>query len=232
MVALLHTFVGLAATIVAWGNFGKEFTFTGKNDEIHGVSFGKAWTNHRVKNKIETWIGMWIGSLTFTGSIVAALKLNGNIGSKPLILFGNFRHFLNLMIMMYVIGVCPVFVIWPKIWYVATNCGVSLFLGWHLIMAIGGADMPVVISMLNSYSGWATSFSGFMLDNDLLIIAGALIGSSGAILSFIMCRGMNRSIVSVIAGGFGLEVATEQVIEGEMVACEMKEIVDDLLKAK
>ena len=152
---------------------------------------------------------MWIGALTFTGSIVAALKLNETIGSKPLILFGNFRHFLNLLIMMYVVGVCPVFVIWPKVYFLGVNCGVSLFLGWHLIMAIGGADMPVVISMLNSYSGWATSFSGFMLDNDLLIIAGALIGSSGAILSYIMCRGMNRSIVSVISGGFGLEITTE-----------------------
>ena len=152
---------------------------------------------------------MWIGAITFTGSIVAALKLNENINSAPLILYkGNFRHWLNLIIMILVVGLCPIFVYKPYFIILAANCSLSLFLGWHLIMAIGGADMPVVISMLNSYSGWATSFSGFMLGNELLIISGALIGSSGAILSYIMCRGMNRSIVAVIAGGFGLEIST------------------------
>lgn len=199
MVALLHTFVGLAATVVAWANYIKEFGINGdyKPDDL------------RAANKIETWIGMWIGAITFTGSIVAALKLNENINSAPLILCGgNFRHWLNLCIMIAVIVLCPIFVYKSIFIILAINCILSLFLGWHLIMAIGGADMPVVISMLNSYSGWATSFSGFMLGNELLIISGALIGSSGAILSYIMCRGMNRSIVAVIAGGFGLEVST------------------------
>lgn len=140
MVALLHTFVGLAATIVAWANYIKEFGINGqlRSDEL------------RAANKIETWIGMWIGAITFTGSIVAALKLNENINSAPLILCGgNFRHWLNLVIMLAVIGLCPVFVFKPLFIVLATNCAISCFLGWHLIMAIGGADMPVVISMLN-----------------------------------------------------------------------------------
>eukprot|EP00828_Plagiopyla_frontata_P008851 TRINITY_DN1448_c0_g1_i2.p1 TRINITY_DN1448_c0_g1~~TRINITY_DN1448_c0_g1_i2.p1 ORF type:complete len:1094 (+),score=187.95 TRINITY_DN1448_c0_g1_i2:37-3318(+) len=223
MVALLHTFVGLAATVVAWANYIKKFGINGqtKPEEL------------RAANKIETWIGMWIGAITFTGSIVAALKLNENISSAPLILYkGNFRHWLNLVIMIIVIVLCPIFVYKPYFIILAANCGLSLFLGWHLIMAIGGADMPVVISMLNSYSGWATSFSGFMLGNELLIISGALIGSSGAILSYIMCRGMNRSIVAVIAGGFGLEISTQQNISGQLKPVTTPDVVDALLKAK
>ena len=197
MVALLHTFVGIAATMVGWANYGKEFSF-GEKTRLDS-------DDPMTKNKIETWIGIWIGAITFTGSVVACGKLNGNISSSPLMLGGSFRHWLNLFIMIAVIGLCPVFVMTVNVWLLVVNTLLSLFLGWHLIMAIGGADMPVVISMLNSYSGWATSLSGFLLDNELLIISGALIGSSGAILSFIMCRGMNRNFLAVIMGGFGIE---------------------------
>ena len=118
-----------------------------------------------MKNKIETWIGIWIGAITFTGSVVACGKLNGNIRSSPLMLGGSFRHWLNLFIMIAIISLCPIFVMTVNVWYLIIDTALSLFLGWHLIMAIGGADMPVVISMLNSYSGWATSFSGFLLNN-------------------------------------------------------------------
>ena len=197
MVALLHTFVGIAATMVGWANYAKEFNF-GERTRLDE-------SDPMMKNKIETWIGIWIGAITFTGSVVACGKLNGNISSSPLMLGGSFRHWLNLFIMIAIIALCPIFVMTVNVWYLIINTVLSLFLGWHLIMAIGGADMPVVISMLNSYSGWATSFSGFLLNNELLIISGALIGSSGAILSYIMCRGMNRNFVAVIMGGFGIE---------------------------
>ena len=182
LIALLHSFVGAAAVLVG---FNVHLTAT-HTDVLHAV---------------EVVLGIFIGAVTLTGSLVAWGKLNGRIASKPLMLPG--RNWINLGMLVAVAGLG-----W---WYVATLSLiplllvtlVSLALGCHLVAAIGGADMPVVISMLNSYSGWAAAFSGFMLDQTILIITGALVGASGAILSYIMCRAMNRSFVSVILGGFG-----------------------------
>ena len=182
LIALLHSFVGAAAVLVG---FNVHLTAT-HTDVLHAV---------------EVVLGIFIGAVTLTGSLVAWGKLNGSIASKPLMLPG--RNWINLSMLVAVAGLG-----W---WYVATLSLVplllvtliSLALGCHLVAAIGGADMPVVVSMLNSYSGWAAAFSGFMLDQSVLIITGALVGASGAILSYIMCRAMNRSFVSVILGGFG-----------------------------
>ena len=182
LIALLHSFVGAAAVLVGF-NVHLSATHT---DVLHAV---------------EVVLGIFIGAVTLTGSLVAWGKLNGRIASKPLMLPG--RNWLNLAALVAVVGF--------GYWYVATLSLIplllvtliSLALGCHLVAAIGGADMPVVISMLNSYSGWAAAFSGFMLDQTILIITGALVGASGAILSYIMCRAMNRSFVSVILGGFG-----------------------------
>ena len=182
LIALLHSFVGAAAVLVGF-NVHLSATHT---DVLHAV---------------EVVLGIFIGAVTLTGSLVAWGKLNGRIASKPLTLPG--RNWLNLAALVAVTGF--------GCWYVATLSLIplllvtliSLALGCHLVAAIGGADMPVVISMLNSYSGWAAAFSGFMLDQTILIITGALVGASGAILSYIMCRAMNRSFVSVILGGFG-----------------------------
>ena len=182
LIALLHSFVGAAAVLVGF-NVHLSATHT---DVLHAV---------------EVVLGIFIGAVTLTGSLVAWGKLNGRIASKPLMLPG--RNWINLAMLVAVAGLG-----W---WYVATLSLVplllvtlvSLALGCHLVAAIGGADMPVVVSMLNSYSGWAAAFSGFMLDQTILIITGALVGASGAILSYIMCRAMNRSFVSVILGGFG-----------------------------
>lgn len=194
MVAALHSFVGIAATIIGFASFLKEDVL-GKHEKIQLV---------------ETFLGVFIGAITFTGSVVAYGKLDGRIGSKPLILCGCFRHILNLTVIILSTVLLICFVVEENLIYLYVMTVLALFLGWHLVMAIGGADMPVVVSMLNSYSGWATSASGFMLNNRLLIISGALIGSSGAILSYIMCRAMNRSFVSVIAGGFGIETGGER----------------------
>ena len=188
LVAMLHSFVGLAAGLVGLASYID-----------HGDN------PHKLVHQIEILLGVFIGGVTFTGSIVAFGKLRGTIGSKPLLLPG--RHLANLVMVL----AC----IWPLgVQFIgADGTGgltaliivtvISFILGVHLIMAIGGADMPVVVSMLNSYSGWAAAASGFMLDNNLLIITGALVGSSGAILSYIMCRAMNRSLANVIFGGFG-----------------------------
>jgi NAD(P) transhydrogenase subunit beta len=192
MVALLHSFVGLAATLVGYSKF--IYDVTGEE--------GDMGTMH----KIETFIGVFIGAITFTGSVVACGKLEGKIRSNPLLICGSGRHAINALVLMTCFGLLYGFLSTPGVdatAYLVIMTVLALFIGWHLIMAIGGADMPVVVSMLNSYSGWTTSASGFLLENDLLIISGALIGSSGAILSYIMCKAMNRAFVSVIAGGFG-----------------------------
>lgn len=195
LVAILHSFVGLAAVLVGLANYyGPHVDAGDAASMIHNV---------------EIFLGVLIGSVTFTGSIVAFLKLQELIGSKPLLLPA--RHFLNLIVFMACIGLGYRFLV------AAPGGGtgpllcmavLSLFLGAHLVLAIGGADMPVVVSMLNSYSGWAAAATGFMLANDLLILTGALVGSSGAILSYIMCRAMNRSFISVILGGFGSETTS------------------------
>jgi NAD(P) transhydrogenase subunit beta len=195
LVAILHSLVGLAAVLVGFANFMD-----------HGSSpvtplIGVAKTIH----DIETYLGVLIGAVTLSGSVIAFGKLNGSIGGKPLTLPG--RHWLNLGLLVITIVVGKQFVDQSAAGAGMTPLlimtGVALLFGVHMVMAIGGADMPVVVSMLNSYSGWAASATGFMLSNDLLIVTGALVGSSGAILSYIMCRAMNRKFLSVIAGGFG-----------------------------
>ena len=191
LVAILHSFVGLAAVLVGFGTY------------LGGASIPQ---NEILIHHIEIFIGVCIGSVTFTGSVIA---FRGSIGGKPFMLPG--RHFINLAMLIATIALGVLYVMAPGVsgnQYLLAATLLTGILGVHFIMAIGGADMPVVVSMLNSYSGWAASAAGFMLSNDLLIITGALVGSSGAILSYIMCKGMNRSFVSVMLGGFGTEGGT------------------------
>jgi H+-translocating NAD(P) transhydrogenase subunit beta len=192
LVALMHSLVGLAACLVGFASYVDTSTVFPTEAE-HSI------------HKMEIYIGILIGAVTFSGSIIAFGKLSGKIGGKPLLLPG--RHVLNLVGLLVVIWFGVLFLRAHDI-----NAGmlpllvmtvIALAFGVHMVMAIGGADMPVVVSMLNSYSGWAAAATGFMLSNDLLIVVGALVGSSGAILSYIMCRAMNRNFISVIAGGFG-----------------------------
>jgi NAD(P) transhydrogenase subunit beta len=202
LIALLHSFVGLAAVLIGWVGH-REGLLMVRSDELQSL-----WNIHNA----EIAIGIFIGAVTFTGSIIANLKLSARIKSAPLMLPG--KNLLN-------IGALVVFAVLTVL-YIAVdhddtgNAGtvvlalitlLALALGLHLVASIGGGDMPVVISMLNSYSGWAAAASGFLLDNDLLIVTGALVGSSGAYLSYIMCKAMNRSFISVIAGGFGIEAS-------------------------
>ncbi len=194
LVAILHSFVGAAAVLVGIGTALEG----GARDAAHAV---------------EVYVGVLVGGITFTGSIVAFLKLRGSIGSKPLLLPG--RHLVNAL----ALGSCVALAILggtgdDGIGALLGVTALAAFLGIHLVMAIGGGDMPVVVSLLNSYSGWAASAAGFMLGNDLLIITGALVGSSGAILSYIMCRAMNRSIWSVVFGGFGEAPARASKVGG------------------
>ena len=194
LVAILHSFVGLAAVLVGFATYlGPHAPMTAAEQNLHTA---------------EIYIGVCIGSITFTGSVIAFLKLRGSIGGKPFMIPG--RHLLNLLMLIVTVGLGVWFFMAATdhalgAWILLAGTVLTGILGVHFIMAIGGADMPVVVSMLNSYSGWAASAAGFMLSNDLLIITGALVGSSGAILSYIMCRGMNRSFVSVMLGGFGTE---------------------------
>ena len=191
LVALMHSLVGLAACLVGFASYvDTSVQFTGAEKAIH---------------EVEIYIGILIGAVTFSGSIIAFGKLSGKIGGKPLLLPG--RHWLNLLGLLIVIWFGRVFLnahgIGDGMLPLLVMTVIALLFGVHMVMAIGGADMPVVVSMLNSYSGWAAAATGFMLSNDLLIVVGALVGSSGAILSYIMCRAMNRNFISVIAGGFG-----------------------------
>ena len=193
LVALMHSLVGLAACLVGFANYiDPSVQMEGAEKTIH---------------EVEIYVGILIGAVTFSGSVIAFGKLSGKIGGSPLLLPG--RHLLNLIGLLVVI-----YYGWQFIHSHSVSDGmtplivmtvISLLFGIHMVMAIGGADMPVVVSMLNSYSGWAAAATGFMLSNDLLIVTGALVGSSGAILSYIMCRAMNRNFISVIAGGFGTE---------------------------
>ncbi|WP_136518730.1 Re/Si-specific NAD(P)(+) transhydrogenase subunit beta [Cellulomonas telluris] len=210
MIAILHSFVGLAAVLVGYNSF-----LTGEPDAVHLV---------------EVFLGVLIGAVTFTGSVVAYLKLSGRIRSAPLALPG--RNLLNLAALVVCAGLLAWFLAAPSVLPLALMTVVALALGWHLVAAIGGGDMPVVVSMLNSYSGWAAAAAGFMLGNDLLIVVGALVGSSGAILSYLMCRAMNRSFVSVILGGYGTEGGTtpaagagEQGEHRETTAAEVAEML-------
>ncbi|PAC36657.1 Re/Si-specific NAD(P)(+) transhydrogenase subunit beta [Caldifermentibacillus hisashii] len=203
LIAALHSFVGLAAVFVGYNSFIEllsDHSFVGSMLIIHLT---------------EIFLGIFIGAVTFTGSIVAFGKLHGKIRSNPLIL--PYKDLLNIGLVLVSAVLMFLFIFagasQSGIVYLAIMTAIALFLGWHMVMAIGGADMPVVISMLNSLSGWAAAASGFMLSNDLLIITGALVGSSGAILSYIMCQGMNRNFFSVITGGFGNEGASGEAEE-------------------
>jgi NAD(P) transhydrogenase subunit beta len=223
LVAILHSLVGLAAVLVGFANFlGHSLALAGAEKTIHDV---------------ETYLGVLIGAVTFSGSVIAFGKLSGGISGKPLTLPG--RHWLNLSLL--------VVVIWMGGRFIADSAAgagfvplaimtaVALLFGVHMVMAIGGADMPVVVSMLNSYSGWAASATGFMLSNDLLIVTGALVGSSGAILSYIMCRAMNRRFLAVIAGGFGTAEGTAAAsaeVQGDVVPIDAAETAALLAEAK
>lgn len=194
LVASLHSFVGLAAVLVGYNSFIKIFT--------NNYSLVSATVLNI--ELVEIFLGVFIGAITFTGSIVAYGKLHGIINSKALSL--PHKHKLNALALIATIVLMFLFInAGGSMIYLAIMTAIALLFGWHLVASIGGADMPVVISMLNSYSGWAAAAAGFMLSNDLLIVTGALVGSSGAILSYIMCKAMNRSFISVIAGGFGNE---------------------------
>ena len=205
LVALMHSLVGLAACLVGFANY------------IDPAAAANLTSAEKAIHEMEIYIGILIGAITFSGSIIAFGKLSGKIGGKPLLLPA--RHLINLLGLLVVIffgwkflqshsvadGMIPLIVMTV----------IALLFGIHMVMAIGGADMPVVVSMLNSYSGWAAAATGFMLNNDLLIVTGALVGSSGAILSYIMCRAMNRNFISVIAGGFGTGGGTVVVASGD-----------------
>jgi NAD(P) transhydrogenase subunit beta len=210
MIAMLHSFVGVAAVLVGFNSY---LTDTGA-DAVH---------------QVEVFLGVLIGAVTATGSVVAYLKLSARIRSAPLTLPG--RNWLNLGALVASAGLMGWFLAAPSVVPLVLMTVVALALGWHLVAAIGGGDMPVVVSMLNSYSGWAAAAAGFMLGNDLLIVTGALVGSSGAILSYIMCRAMNRSFVSVILGGFGAEGGTvaAAAVTGEHREVDAAEVAE-LLK--
>ena len=223
LVAILHSFVGLAAVLVGMASF---------LDPGHDLLEG----TNRLIHDIEILLGVFIGGITFTGSVVAFGKLRGSLSGKPLLLPG--RHFINLGMLLVSIWLGSEFLIQGKdeAWVtLLIVTGISLVLGVHLIVAIGGADMPVVVSMLNSYSGWAAAAAGFMLKNDLLIITGALVGSSGAILSYIMCKAMNRSLANVIFGGFGTDGGNAggvSEIEGSITEISAEEAASELKEAK
>ncbi|MEU8617515.1 Re/Si-specific NAD(P)(+) transhydrogenase subunit beta [Streptomyces sp. NPDC048623] len=201
LIALLHSFVGLAAVLVGWNGFLTVEDRPAGVEAADLVALGTLDIHHA-----EVFIGVFIGAVTFTGSIVANLKLSARIASRPLMLPG--KNALNLGAVGAFLALTVWFVITPELWLLTAVTALALALGWHLVASIGGGDMPVVVSMLNSYSGWAAAASGFLLGNDLLIVTGALVGSSGAYLSYLMCKAMNRSFLSVIAGGFGIEAPT------------------------
>jgi NAD(P) transhydrogenase subunit beta len=225
LVASLHSLVGLAAVTVGFANFMDPIVHhTGIELTIHDI---------------ETYLGILIGAVTFSGSIIAFGKLSGRIGGKPLTLPG--RHLFNLGLLIAAIWFGREFVIQSAagggLEPLIIMTAIALVFGIHMVMAIGGADMPVVVSMLNSYSGWAAAATGFMLENDLLIVTGALVGSSGAILSYIMCRAMNRKFFAVIAGGFGTgggssPSSSEGVDQGEVIPIEAQETAALLASAK
>ncbi|NNF52340.1 MAG: Re/Si-specific NAD(P)(+) transhydrogenase subunit beta [Gammaproteobacteria bacterium] len=224
LVAILHSLVGLAAVAVGFANFlDAESHFEGVEKTIHDI---------------ETYLGILIGAVTFSGSVIAFGKLSGRIGGAPMLLPA--RHWLNLVMLLMVIWFGREFVLQSAagggIEPLIVMTVISLLFGIHMVMAIGGADMPVVVSMLNSYSGWAAAATGFMLSNDLLIVTGALVGSSGAILSYIMCRAMNRKFLHVIAGGFGTGGGTTAAAasgeQGEVDPIESEETAELLKGAK
>jgi H+-translocating NAD(P) transhydrogenase subunit beta len=229
LVAILHSFVGLAAVLVGISSY------LAPGHPLHGAE--------ELVHLVEIWIGVAIGAVTFTGSIVAWAKLRGTLGGSPMLLPG--RHLLNGVAALAVVVALVPFLQDASVTEGATSLGIGLLvgltvvsslLGMHLVLAIGGADMPVVVSLLNSYSGWAAAAAGFMLGNDLLIITGALVGSSGAILSTIMCRAMNRSIWNVVFGGFGATPKKSSAVvatpEGEVISVTAEEVSELASNAK
>ena len=216
LVAALHSFVGLAAV------------FIGINSNIDPPAL--ATNAERVIHEAEVFLGVFIGAITFTGSIVAYGKLSGKIDGKALILPG--RHLLNFVLLAASIALMLMFMNHMGSWTLYLMLLLALILGAHLVLAIGGADMPVVVSMLNSYSGWAAAATGFLLGNDLLIVTGALVGSSGAILSYIMCKAMNRKFLAVILGGFGGAKGEAMEIEGEQIAIDADGVAAALNEAE
>lgn len=220
LVAIMHSLVGLAAVLVGFANFMGTSKLEGVEKSIH---------------EAEIYIGIFIGAITFSGSVIAFGKLSERISGKPILLPG--RHWLNLALIIASIVFCCLFLKHAEnnngIYILLIMTAIALALGIHMVMAIGGADMPVVVSMLNSYSGWAASATGFMLENDALIVTGALVGSSGAILSYIMCRAMNRNFISVIAGGFGTGTGGEAaVVEGNVQPITAEETAKLLMNSK
>ena len=218
LIALLHSFVGLTAVLVGFNSFIQSDML--ENPDMETVHL------------IEVFLGVFIGAVTFTGSIVAWGKLKGKISGKPMML--PHKHLLNLAALIVSFILLIIFVAAGGSWFcLILMTIIALAFGWHLVASIGGADMPVVVSMLNSYSGWAAAAAGFMLSNDLLIVTGALVGSSGAILSYIMCRAMNRSFISVIAGGFGTDgsAAADSGEVGEYREVKPADVADMLKNA-
>ena len=216
LVAALHTFVGLAAV------------FIGINSHIDPPSglIGSELIIHDV----EVFVGVFIGAVTATGSVIAYGKLSGSIDGKALLLPA--RNWLNLAAVLACLWLGTLFLDHAGPWTLYLMTAIAFLFGAHLVMAIGGADMPVVVSMLNSYSGWAAAATGFLLGNDLLIVTGALVGASGAILSYIMCKAMNRSFISVILGGWGTSTGVAQEVEGEMIATDISSVASDLMDAQ
>jgi NAD(P) transhydrogenase subunit beta len=224
LVAVLHSFVGLAAVLVGIASYLGPNTLSGTELTIH---------------QIEIYVGVFVGAITFTGSVIAFGKLKGSISGKPFMIPA--RHYVNLAMVLGSLYLGYEFVAaghsasHPGLTPLLIMTGIACVIGIHMVMAIGGADMPVVVSMLNSYSGWAASAAGFMLGNDLLIITGALVGSSGAILSYIMCAAMNRSFVSVILGGFGTDggapSGTATTPQGEVTSVEVADVAERLKDA-
>ena len=225
LVALMHSLVGLAACLVGFASY------VDTSLHLEGAE--------KIIHEVEIYVGILIGAVTFSGSLIAFGKLNGKIGGKPLLLPA--RHWLNLVALLVVIYFGREFINAPSVEAgmpaLIIMTVIALLFGIHMVMAIGGADMPVVVSMLNSYSGWAAAATGFMLSNDLLIVTGALVGSSGAILSYIMCNAMNRNFISVIAGGFGsgapkAAAGAAAQPQGEVVAVNSQETAEMLRDAK
>ncbi|MFB7948718.1 Re/Si-specific NAD(P)(+) transhydrogenase subunit beta [Kitasatospora phosalacinea] len=223
LIAVLHSFVGLAAVLVGWNSYLEV--------ERHGDAQSAVAADLLSIHHAEVFIGIFIGAVTFTGSVVAYLKLSAKIASRPLVLPG--KNALNLGALGAFAALTAWFTASPSLGLVVAVTVLALLLGWHLVASIGGGDMPVVVSMLNSYSGWAAAAAGFLLDNNLLIVTGALVGSSGAYLSYIMCRAMNRSFLSVIAGGFGIEApASGDAEQGEHHEIAARETAELLAAAK
>ena len=216
LVAALHSFVGLAAV------------FIGINSDINPPE-GLAGAE-LIIHEIEIFVGVFIGAITFTGSVIAYGKLAGIVDGKALVLPG--RNLLNIGMVLVSIYLGYLYMNHAGSWTLWVMTGIAFIFGLHMVMAIGGADMPVVVSMLNSYSGWAAAATGFLLGNDLLIVTGALVGASGAILSYIMCKAMNRNFISVIFGGWGATTGPQMEVEGEMVPTDIGTVTADLKDAQ